>query len=589
MGADLKNVKLIMLIEYEKQLNDLFDTHFDSLDFKQFLYKINFFNERWENCRVDIKNFGDSYNAIKIIKYNDGLNCTFPAWLTNDNGIGCLMESDKDINLTFQTINGGNLQISIRGIDFRDFNDRTKRIPVYVDFTKLQVNNMDFLDENILSWHNTPLRFNMDCEHNEIFNLKVNYNTIFDYFPQLKIYWSDIESNEDLLDKYENVKQYIKIEKLFFQLGDVENESSEFFDFISQENIQWSEGFNLNLFNSFSNFYYNYTNFNELNANVNLLNSKLNNIESRLSQLQELSDDYFESNNFLFNTIFLDYKLEPNRLLNNLQTLCSELVEFVNNICKKHGIEWWLDGGNCLGAARHEYFIPWDDDMDIGMMRRDFHRFIEVMYDEVESHNLNDFINIFYRYRTWKNKPVNGFVQMFVMNPNLGRNVMAGLDIFPFDFLKDYDESTFGRSYNRAQNNFYERLYHGSTRSKIYMGWDIDDFIGKYYSDLGLSYDEQKYVIPGVEGSFGHKRNMYEVYVLDTDSLFPLREVKYGDYMFPVPNDYDDYLKKIYGDYMKVPKSIHTHLRTDNFRKFPNSNEIFENIIVKFKEANNNF
>ena len=82
---------------------------------------------------------------------------------------------------------------------------------------------------------------------------------------------------------------------------------------------------------------------------------------------------------------------------------------------------------------------------------------------------------------------------------------------------------------------------------------------------------------------------MYEVYVLDTDSLFPIREVKYGDYMFPVPNDYDDYLKKIYGDYMKVPKSIHTHLRTDNYRKFPNANEIFENIIDKFKEVNNNF
>lgn len=589
MGADLKNVKLIMLNEYEKQLNSLFDTHFDSLDFKQFLYKINFFNERWENCRVDIKNFGDKFNTIKIIEYNKGLNYSFPTWLTNDEGIGCVMESDKDINLTFQTISSGNLQISIRGIDFRDFVDGTKRIPVYVDFTQLQVNNKDFLDENILSWHNIPLRYKMDCEHNEIFNLKVDYHTIFDYFPQLKIYWSDIENNEDLLDKYENVKQYIKIEKLFFQLDDMEDESSGFFDFISQENIQWSEGFNLNLFNSFSNFYYNYTNLNELNTNVDLLNSKINSIESRLNQLKEDSDVYFESNNFLFNTIFLDHKLEPNRLLNNLQTLISQLVEFVNNICKKHNIIWWLDGGNLLGAIRHEDFIPWDDDMDIVMMRKDYHHFVDVMYDEVESHNLNDYINIYYRYRTWKNKAVNGFIQMFVMNPNLGRNVMAGVDIFPFDFMGDYEESNFGIRYNRSQNNFYESLYHGNDRSKIYMGLDYEVVIGKYFAELNLSYDEQKYVIPGVEGSFGYKRNQSELFVIETDKIFPLKEVKYGDYMFPAPNDHDTYLKNYYGEYRKIPKNIHTHLRTDNFRKFPNANEIFEDIIDKFKEANDNF
>lgn len=55
------------------------------------------------------------------------------------------------------------------------------------------------------------------------------------------------------------------------------------------------------------------------------------------------------------------------RSLKNLQTL-DELLMFVSNICKKYGLNWWLDGGNLLGAVRYENFITGDDDMDIAMM-----------------------------------------------------------------------------------------------------------------------------------------------------------------------------------------------------------------------------
>ena len=59
------------------------------------------------------------------------------------------------------------------------------------------------------------------------------------------------------------------------------------------------------------------------------------------------------------------------------------ILEEINKICKRHKIEYWLDGGTLLGAVRHDGFIPWDDDIDIGMSLEDEKRFEEIAPKEL--------------------------------------------------------------------------------------------------------------------------------------------------------------------------------------------------------------
>ena len=60
-----------------------------------------------------------------------------------------------------------------------------------------------------------------------------------------------------------------------------------------------------------------------------------------------------------------------------------DVLDVVDGICRKHGIKYFADWGTLLGAVRHGGFVPWDDDLDIAMLRPDYKRFREVADDEL--------------------------------------------------------------------------------------------------------------------------------------------------------------------------------------------------------------
>ncbi|MBQ7928811.1 MAG: LicD family protein [Methanobrevibacter sp.] len=309
-------------------------------------------------------------------------------------------------------------------------------------------------------------------------------------------------------------------------------------------------------------------------------------LKANFNQYKEITDDYIESYNHLFNTLFLDYKLEPRPLLGGLQGICVELLQFCDNVCKKYDLQWWVDFGNLIGAARHEGFVPWDDDTDIGMMRSDYLKFNEVIGKEIEKHNLDDIITVSHRKRP-VNCDISGspniktFLQLFVVDRDEKgkRALLAGVDVFPYDYLKDFDPETFDSLYYESKLKYYEDLH-----SDI----GIEKSVDNLYENLNMSYEESKYVVHGVEGACG-PRNLYKMLIVDKNTLFPLKRMKYMDKMFPCPNDHETYLRTVYGDYMKIPKSIRTHSRVSKFRYVEDAQEKFQNYIDLLKDVNENF
>ena len=77
-----------------------------------------------------------------------------------------------------------------------------------------------------------------------------------------------------------------------------------------------------------------------------------------------------------------------------------EVLEEIDKVCKKHNIRWFADCGTLLGAVRHRGYIPWDDDMDIVMKRKDYQRFLtEAVPDMAEC-----FVRIISSSIRWQNR-----------------------------------------------------------------------------------------------------------------------------------------------------------------------------------------
>jgi lipopolysaccharide cholinephosphotransferase len=79
-----------------------------------------------------------------------------------------------------------------------------------------------------------------------------------------------------------------------------------------------------------------------------------------------------------YSVLFPDDRHAAGTSLRSVQLIELRILKILDHICIRHNLTYWLDGGTLLGAVRHGGFIPWDDDVDIVMPRRDFDRFIEV-------------------------------------------------------------------------------------------------------------------------------------------------------------------------------------------------------------------
>ena len=150
------------------------------------------------------------------------------------------------------------------------------------------------------------------------------------------------------------------------------------------------------------------------------------------NKLKKLADTHQE----YLNNIFIFYELEPTPFLTEMRSLSYELMNFFDNVCKKHNVEYWLDYGTLLGAVRHGDFIPWDDDLDVGMMRSDYMKLAEIFQSEIDESGLE---NVDCAYKIDKHDKVSQrWFQINYRRPEF-KGKFVGIDVFPYDYIANAD------------------------------------------------------------------------------------------------------------------------------------------------------
>ena len=72
-------------------------------------------------------------------------------------------------------------------------------------------------------------------------------------------------------------------------------------------------------------------------------------------------------------------------VLRKVQLCQLEIAKEIKRVCEENGIGYFLCCGTFLGAVRHQGFIPWDDDLDMGMLREDYEKFLEIAPEKLDS------------------------------------------------------------------------------------------------------------------------------------------------------------------------------------------------------------
>lgn len=238
------------------------------------------------------------------------------------------------------------------------------------------------------------------------------------------------------------------------------------------------------------------------------------------------------------------------RNLRELQLKEISILEEIDTICRKHNIDYWLDGGTCLGAIRHDGFIPWDDDIDIAIDEKDLPRFVSIAKKE-----LPEYLSI--QDKTEYGKL--GFVKVRDLNSyfvepgdDFSKDYNKGIfvDIFPFRSYPDVNPRRMKKIVKRANKSLaiLRSQHYYSIRSVaeyFYFGLKYVVNISLFKLACMLT-DMKKYYGNTVEcNGYGtiHKRN----------DVFPVKDIQFEGKTFMGPANPDEYLKALYGDYMKLP------------------------------------
>lgn len=238
--------------------------------------------------------------------------------------------------------------------------------------------------------------------------------------------------------------------------------------------------------------------------------------------------------------------------LRSLQLKELEILLEIDKICRKHHIDYWLDGGTLLGAVRHKGFIPWDDDIDIVMRKEDVPAFRKYAQEELpqwlfyQDSGTDPSIRLPYI----KVRHLNSYFVEY--GDDFSRPYQKGIfvDIFPFVDYPDADRNfarkilkniNKSRAILRVQHyysvrSFVEFFYFGAKNIFFSAIWKLICTFKKGDKCIGNLLEHNGY------GKFHDKK-----------VVFPLTEIEFEGHVFPAPNDPHQYCEDLYPNHMQLP------------------------------------
>lgn len=235
-----------------------------------------------------------------------------------------------------------------------------------------------------------------------------------------------------------------------------------------------------------------------------------------------------------------------------------KVLSVIAAICKRHDINWFADYGTLMGAVRHGGYIPWDDDLDICMLRSDYVRFFEAAKGELPEGYVIMTMDEQPEYRELFGRISNSHAIDFSdrhMEEFYGCPYSVGVDIFPLDGVYDDPEKEAERK-ARVQKTLAE---YGDDKSRATLRR-----IEKIYSECS-DLETQKVAMMRFfidEGSHVYSHKLYESSV----------ELLFENTFIPVPARYDEKLRADYGEYWNVVKVGGAH----NYPVYEEQEQILE-------------
>ncbi|MDR0301570.1 MAG: LicD family protein [Treponema sp.] len=251
--------------------------------------------------------------------------------------------------------------------------------------------------------------------------------------------------------------------------------------------------------------------------------------------------------------------MDQNTLIRLRGVMLEILDEFVR-ICEENNLTYFLSYGTLLGAVRHKGFIPWDDDIDTSMPRKDYEKFLDIVSSGTKSNyyalSPRCPVNTYYHYRAFTRFCKRGtiFAQENKNSPEEYSGIF--IDIWPFD------NSILPMVYlQKGFTSFVWRFY----RLKTHYDIPINKFKLFFIKIINCIFPlklikillekshtifnniKTKYIADF--SAFGEMKNLYQKY----DTIFPLTKIAFEGKQYSVPGDYNAYLTRRYGNYMELP------------------------------------